>query len=174
MDSILPGWVVRGDWLYIPRNGSSAQAIHCDYLRNRSGVQCEDSLTVFLCLSDDGRDFAYMSPTGPVTVHLCQGDLAVLSAGCFHCGLPNASSCEVLFWYVDRHHDAARFSDSQGEVGALWSALSAEEKSAYCVQLCHVGGIARLGASLAQHYRIPLERASRRSSRGSSLPLPPP
>jgi hypothetical protein len=133
-----PGFVVRGSVGFVLQDGSVVQPGHCDYMRNMGGVYQEDSMTVFVGLSAGGRSFGVEGDGGLELVHLGPGDVSVLSAGAFHCGVEQEEARPTLFFYLDRRSDF-RFSDAIGNVGDLWADV--QDKGGYSVGVSFVSGI---------------------------------
>jgi hypothetical protein len=146
--------VVRAAAGYVIRLGSVPQAMHFDVVcePDQDPADFMDSLTVFVGLSPQGRTFGVMGSAGVMeSVHLAQGDIAILSAGCYHCGLVNPGPCEVLFFYLDRHY-SGKGASAYGETGGLWDDLTLEEQAAYSTCIRPVGGFAGLVTAFRRAY----------------------
>ena len=166
MNRAFPGstWVVRSSTGFYLRKGSTLQVVHCDSMEetgtHRGGC---DSVTLFVCLSPQGRSLGIMGPGGLEVVHLRQGDVAVLSAGCYHCGMANPGDCEVLFCYLDRHY-CGSLGRARGEVGGIWDDLTAEAQAGYCATLRFVGGFTGLVHALQHAYQMQVGHSKRTRS----------
>jgi hypothetical protein len=146
-------YVVRSGMGYFMRFGSEIQDVHLDAMRLPDGRWGGDSVTVFVCLCAEGRSFGVMGAGGLEEVHLRLGDVAVLSAGCYHCGLVQKGARDVLFFYLDRHYDCT-LGEARGTVGGLWADLSASEQQRYSMNIKFVGGFRGLLVALRGAYRL--------------------
>jgi hypothetical protein len=159
-------YVVRSGTGYFMRYGSRIQRGHLDAMRLPDGRWGGDSVTVFVCLSVQGRSFGVMGAGGLEEVHLRLGDMAVLSAGCYHCGLVQEGANDVLFFYLDRHFECT-LGAARGTVGGLWDDLSASQQQGYSVSVKFVGGFRGLVVALRGAYRLedPSGEARKRKKR---------
>jgi hypothetical protein len=135
--------------------GDVDQACHRDYCVDSFGQAAVDSFSVFVGLSPEGRRIGLQTSSGAVELCLGLGDVAVLSSSVFHFGMANKGSCDILFFYLDRH---SRFclQDARLWVGEYWSDLGTDVSERYSVDICHSSGI----GGLEQYFRVWVEGGS--------------
>ena len=158
------GWFVRSDTLFVLRHGSLMQRRHLDHMKDSSGVHHSDSLTAFVCLAEE-RPLGVLTSSGVETLVMRMGDVLVLGAGVYHCGLSQTGSNECLFFYLDRYGSGS-LSDSKESVGVFWEQLSLPSRRKYVVSVdyCDRAGFA---ASFRIRYHLAVVAPEAAQTRGA-------
>jgi hypothetical protein len=169
LDQVSPGWVIRSGLLYVLRRGSFQQYVHLDSMVDVRGGVADDSATVFICLSAEGRPIGVQTAGGLIEVAMGHGDVAVMGPDVYHCGMPHSGLCETLFFYVDRH-TLGSAAVSKTFVAAFWDELPQAQQDNYVLQVNYCKGLAILGKRYKAGHAVieAKKRPSGRSLRSSA------